>query len=340
VTGVPLIVLVALETTSPKEGSTSQRITENLSFALVFTLLGIVFAVLVARRLAGPLVQISGAADALSHGYPATIPGDTGSSEIVELSHSVARMAQALGNQKMQIETQANKLQEANLIKDEFLGIVSHELKNPLAVIYGSSLILLRKRKELSEENLNELVSGVVSEAERAEKLIDDLLLLARMELGTAVPLEPIPLTSAIEPAVRLFNQARPERKVIIDTLEDDLGVMGNEVYLVQVLINLMSNADKYSPRLEPIELRARLHGSQVVLTVRDHGPGVRADELDRMFETFYRSERTARLAPGKGLGLTVCKRLVQAMGGSVWASLPSDGGLEVNFRLNRDSQP
>ena len=337
---VPLVCLVVLESTSERVGSVLERLFQNLSFALVFTCLALVFAILVSRRLARPLIQMAHAAEALSHDEPASIPGDAGSSEIIELSHSLVRMAQALRGQKAQTEVQAERLQEANLVKDEFLGILSHELKNPLAVIYGGSLVLLRRRHQLPEDDVNELVKSIVSEADRAEKLIDDLLLLARIELGTTVPLEPISLQSAIEPALRLFTEAQPQRKVTLELPEGEGQVLTNQVYLHHVVANLLSNADKYSPPSQPIELRARTNDGHILISVRDHGPGVSSTELARMFETFYRSERTSELEPGKGLGLTVCRRLLTAMGSSIWASLPPDGGLEVSFTLNRPPAP
>jgi two-component system sensor histidine kinase KdpD len=103
---------------------------------------------------------------------------------------------------------------------------------------------------------------------------------------------------------------------------------------LERILENLVSNAVKYGPHEEPIEVSAKELRSEVVVSVADHGPGVLAHEVKAMFENFYRSGRTSSLAPGLGVGLSVCRRLVESQNGRIWASNRPDGGLEVNFTL------
>ena len=110
--------------------------------------------------------------------------------------------------------------------------------------------------------------------------------------------------------------------------------MQGDLTCVEQILLNLRSNADKCSPALEPIEVSLAVHEHRTKISVRDHGPGVGPGELEEMFERFCRSRRTSGDVEGKGLGLTVCKRLVEAMGGTIEASLPGNGGLEVAFTM------
>ena len=115
---------------------------------------------------------------------------------------------------------------------------------------------------------------------------------------------------------------------------EDIPPVEAEPTYLEQVLRNLLSNADKYSPPDAPIEVHARSDASSVTVSVLDRGAGLPPEELDLIFERFYRSDRTSRQAGGVGIGLTVCKRLIEAQAGQIWARARSGGGLEVGFTL------
>jgi len=116
--------------------------------------------------------------------------------------------------------------------------------------------------------------------------------------------------------------------------------VWAEATYVRQVLNNLIVNADKYSPAGTPIDVIASATEEELEMRVLDRGPGVPADEIDQIFGSFYRSQTTARSATGKGLGLTVVRRLVEAMDGRFWAQLRDGGGLEVGFSLPLAGDP
>jgi two-component system sensor histidine kinase KdpD len=117
--------------------------------------------------------------------------------------------------------------------------------------------------------------------------------------------------------------------------IADDLPAVSAEPsYLVHVVYNLISNADKYAPEGQPIEIEAVSEDAEVVLRVMDRGPGVAPDQLDQIFDSFYRTKDATERASGKGLGLTVCKRLVEALSGRIWAQNRLGGGLEVTVVL------
>jgi two-component system sensor histidine kinase KdpD len=102
--------------------------------------------------------------------------------------------------------------------------------------------------------------------------------------------------------------------------------------YFRQILTNLLSNADKYSPAGEPVVVNTTLKDDNVCVEVTDAGDGVASGEEDKIFDTFFRSEKTATKAPGQGLGLTVCRKLVEAQGGVIWARNNAGGGFSVGF--------
>ena len=223
---------------------------------------------------------------------------------------------------------------KANEDKDEFLGLVSHELRTPITAIYGGARMLRSRGDNMADEDRAHLLADIEQESERLFRVVEDLLALARVELGETVPVEPILAQRVVEKVTTGFGQRRPGRPIGV-TIEGELQpVAAQQTYVEQVLRNLLSNADKYSPDGSPIEVHARQVNGTVEISVLDHGPGIGEDEAAMIFERFYRSDNTPGPAKGLGLGLTVCKRLIEAQSGSVWARPNQGGGLEVGFQL------
>jgi signal transduction histidine kinase len=224
------------------------------------------------------------------------------------------------------------ELRQANAAKDEFLGLISHELRTPVTTIYGG-LRILHTHKDLMEgDQADELIESMAEEGARLVRLIEDLLALTRVELGREIEQSPVMPNEAVRETLQGFARQKPSREVKTD-LEGQLPLISVEpTYFRQVLTNLLSNADKYSPIGQPIEVKTGRDGQEVWFRVTDSGPGVDSAEVDRIFESFYRSEKTSGTAPGQGLGLTVCRKLVEAQGGSIRARNVPDGGFSVTF--------
>jgi two-component system sensor histidine kinase KdpD len=177
------------------------------------------------------------------------------------------------------------------------------------------------------------MFESIAEEAENLYRLVEDLLAIARTEMSEAIEREPVLMANVIEQAVSNF--ARTSNHEVLVRISPDLPVaLGEPTYLNQVVTNLLSNAHKYSPAELPIEVEAEGADDAVIVRVMDRGTGVPAEELDQIFERFYRSRSTAERASGKGLGLTVCKRLVEAISGEIWAENRPDSGLIVNVKL------
>ncbi len=247
------------------------------------------------------------------------------------------RAALFVDNARLYTEMQRKEaeLRRANEAKDEFLSMMSHELRTPLTVINGGARILRTRSEQLDEPTRSSIIADIEQESERLFRMVENLLAMAHIEFSEDVSVEPVMAQRLLDRVVEWFQQRRPDRPVEL-RVEPGLHALAAEpTYLEQVVRNLLSNADKYSPEGQPIEVRAAPEGTgAVAIRVLDRGIGVEPHELERIFERFYRSERTARLVGGSGVGLALCKRLVEAMSGHMWARNRKHGGLEVGFIL------
>jgi K+-sensing histidine kinase KdpD len=218
--------------------------------------------------------------------------------------------------------------------KDEFVGFVAHELKSPLTVVAGVAQILSRRGESLGREERTELTRDMAAEVERLESLVMNLLALARTEQGVEMETEPVQIQHVVNKQVEALRRIKPLRNVTVDVGPALRPVRAAPIPVEQVLRNILGNADKYSPPHDPIEVSVKSVDSTVCVSVRDHGPGVPQEDLDHLFERFYRTDSAVKAAGGMGLGLAVSKRLIEAQGGGIWVDRPSDGGLAVSFSL------
>jgi PAS domain S-box-containing protein len=231
-------------------------------------------------------------------------------------------------------ERQTEELKKANAAKDEFLGLVSHELKTPITTIFGNAEVLRRRFEKLDEESRTAALSDISNEAERLHRIIDNLLVLARLERGQAIHAEPLLLRRLVEPIVAEHRRRFPHRVIHVAAPRGTVPISGEPVYVEQVIRNLLSNAEKYSSPHTPIEVRIERVANSMAISVLDRGRGFSQEEAELIFTPFYRSPRTADVAGGVGVGLAVCKRLIEAQGGSIWARPREDGGAEIGFSL------
>ena len=224
-------------------------------------------------------------------------------------------------------------LRQASQAKDEFLGLVSHELRTPLTIILGNAQAL-RRYSSLSDEDREASIRDIWKESERLQRLIENMLILSRVERGMDIEPEPVLLQRLVPGLVDAHVREGSGRAVETMISADLPPIAGAPAYVEQVLANLLSNAEKYSPAGSPIEVRLIPNDGSVSVSVCDRGAGLALDEIERIFEPFFRSERTADTASGIGLGLSVCKRLIEAQGGHMWAKPRDGGGTEIGFSL------
>ena len=246
------------------------------------------------------------------------------------------RVAVAIDNSRLLREAQetAAELREASAAKDEFLGLISHELRTPITTIFGNAQVLRRHGERVTVEDRAAALSDIEQETDRLQRIIDNLLVLARMQAGQQVPTEPVLLGYLIGRLASKHLERFPARAVDVSVPEGLPPVEAEAVYVEQVLANLLSNAEKYSPAGQPIAIEAFVADDGVSVSVLDRGAGLGEGEHEQVFSPFYRSERTRAQASGAGMGLAVCRRLIEAQGGTIGAKSRSGGGAAFTFTL------
>ncbi len=257
--------------------------------------------------------------------------------ELVE--ERTARLESA--NAQLQIEIAERKQAEEALKnidhrKDEFLAMLAHELRNPMAAIGAAANLLLRP--SLKPEKVEAAKVALKQRVTQMARLVDDLLDISRISRG-AIELkkENVELEAVIARAVEAARAHFEERgQELIVRVSDKLPIFGDPVRLEQIVMNLLTNASRYSEKGQQIDLLAYREGGEAVVRVRDRGVGISPELLPRIFEPFSQGERTiARERGGLGLGLTIVKRLCELHSGSVCARSDGEGkGSEFEIRL------
>ena len=241
--------------------------------------------------------------------------------------------------ERRRLEEQRDRLQDeerrAGEFREAFVDVISHELRTPITTILGLAQILSRPGRTDDPVARAALLSDVRAESERLHRLIEDLLVLSRVEHGRlVVETEPIEARRLIERIVAWETAEHPSIVIGLEVEPYLPIVAGEATYVEQVVRNLLDNAAKYSPAGSAVTVSVRAEQDGVAFRVIDEGSGIAEGPADRLFELFYRDPASARLASGSGIGLFVCASLVQAMGGGIWAQRRPTGGSEFGFTL------
>lgn len=225
-------------------------------------------------------------------------------------------------------------LRDALKAKDDFLGLVSHELRTPLTAITGNGRSLVAHLDKLDPSAIRDSLADVVEEGDRLHRLVENMLVLSRVERAADIDCEPILLNRILPALVERAGRRFPGRAIRLDLPASLEAVHGEPSCLDHLFTNMLSNAHKYSPADEPIDVAVSPSPGEVRIAVRDRGPGVSHADAGRLFQPFFRSARARDEAQGAGLGLAVCRRLAEAQGGRVWYADRPGGGSEFGFAL------
>jgi PAS domain S-box-containing protein len=231
-------------------------------------------------------------------------------------------------------------LRASNAVKDEFLGLVSHELRTPVTTIFGNARLLRDKGDRLAEHDRKSMIVDMADDSERLLGIIENLLLLTRLEAGPHIDLEPQVLAHIVRKSIDSFRRRHPGRTVTLSTEPRHIIVEADRTYLELVMENLLSNADKYSPAGRDVDVLIQVDDAEAQVIVLDRGIGVDETEAAKLFTPFYRTEAAKSRANGIGIGLAVCKRVVEGQDGRIWARPRAGGGSELGFALPLAGDP
>jgi two-component system, OmpR family, sensor histidine kinase KdpD len=251
---------------------------------------------------------------------------------------AVATVISGLGerSRREQAATRSRDLQiQAERLRSSLLSAVSHDLRTPLAAIFGAGTELLQDGARLDETERRALVSSIVEESSRLNQLVTNLLEVARFETGSVeLRKRPEPVDEVFEAALGRLQGRLIDRDVRTTVPESIPMVPMDAVLVEQVLVNLLENAIRYTPAGSPLELEASDANGVVTIELRDRGPGIQEAEKERLFERFHRGADPKPRDGGVGLGLTICRAIVEAHGGTIAIANRAGGGATVSFTL------
>lgn len=224
-------------------------------------------------------------------------------------------------------------LESSFMAQKRFTADASHELRIPLTILKGEVEVALRHPR--SEEDYKKLLRQHLDIIERMQRIVNDLLTLARADAGLLeLVQEPIDLSLLLQEVAQHHLILFADNHIHLEMdIQDDLEILGDAGHVERVIFNLLNNAFKYAPEHSTVALHAEAEGDQAVISICDEGPGIAPEHQVRLFDRFYRADdaRARQEGGGAGLGLAICKRIVDAHGGDILVnSKPNDGACFV----------
>lgn len=254
----------------------------------------------------------------------------------IELAEELGRLASAaLENARL-----SREVSEALRVRDQFLSLASHELRTPLTPL------LLRLSAAARRSRRGEAIDGAVLESslrqvQRLSGLVSDLLDIGRIQAGRLeLQLEAVPLVALVEEVRTTFCAAHAGRALRLASGREPAMVRGDRARLEQLVTNLVENALKYSAEGSPVDLAVEVQGGCAVLTVRDRGIGIPLEQQQRVFERFFRADNAGAVGDSFGLGLFICREIVERHGGAIWMESEEGLGTAVFVSLPRWAEP
>lgn len=255
--------------------------------------------------------------------------------QVAQRTRELAESNRELRKRQRELEKANEDLKQLDQLKSEFVSLVSHELRAPLANISGSLELLLSDVNSLTT-NQRDLLTLANDQVARLARLVRGILNVSRIEAGqTLLQLQAFDITVLIERITNQWQLCDPEHTYLVDSESNLPSVWADRDRIEEVLTNLLENAFKYSDPQTEIRVRIEARENEMVIAISDCGSGIASEDLQRIFDKFYRVERDdARKTYGYGLGLYISIKLVEAMGGKLWAESELEKGSTFYFSL------
>jgi signal transduction histidine kinase len=229
----------------------------------------------------------------------------------------------------------AEELRRLSALRADFVSLVSHELRGPMASVIGSAMTLRARWRELAAEQRESFLALIEQETGRLSTLIDDVLDTSRIDAGTfTYTFADVDVADLIRETTSMVALGTDEVSMTAHVREPLPTVRGDRERLRQLLVNLLSNAAKYTVAGDEIQVRAAAENGSVVVSVEDHGPGISADQQRLVFEKFGRVNMGGRSKPGAGLGLFIARSIAEAHGGTLTVHSEPGSGATFTVRL------
>ena len=260
--------------------------------------------------------------------------------DVIELLQTFAgQSALAIANARLyrELETKSRELEIASRHKSEFLASMSHELRTPLNAVIGFSRVLLERTFGDINERQDEYLRDILNAGRHLLDLLNEILDLSKVEAGQMVlESSTFSVGSALDYAVAMVRERATLHGIAVTVqIADDIAIIdADERRFKQVVLNLISNAVKFTPDGGSVSVHARRDGSDLVVTVADTGIGVPPEERERIFESFQQGRRGASKEEGTGLGLTLSRRIVELFGGRMWLDSEVGAGSTFGFAI------
>ena len=299
--------------------------------------LGFAFAASIVK----PILELRSATRRVATGHPDVRVTFTRGDEFGHLAQNFNDMAEEIQTQAThllesheRVVAHANDLEAANKDLDAFAHSVSHDLRSPLGVVSGFSALLAARHLQPGDEKAARYISRIQSSTKHMSELIEGLLRLSRLG-RQPLKKEHLRLSGLVEEVVEQLATEQLLHTDAVRVVTDLPEVLGDRVLLGQVLVNLLSNAAKFTSKVQVpvIEISAISNDSEVVVSISDNGPGFDSAQADRLFKPFQRLHSTDDYA-GIGLGLSIVQRIVTRHGGTVWANSTPGKGASFSFSL------
>jgi len=256
----------------------------------------------------------------------------------INIAQFITTHVSQLFEQKRLVEKIAELQAQQRLaqLQDDFVAMVSHELKTPLGFIKGYTTTLLRKDTTWDTETQHEFLSIIDEEADRLSELIENLLDTYRLKSRTVqMNPKPTPLAPFFQSILDRLASQETNLEIHLEILPTDIIVFADSKRLSQVINNLISNASKYAPNSK-LEIRAEPMDDKIHITFQDNGPGIPEEHLKYLFNRFYRVPERSGGVRGTGLGLFICKQIIEAHEGSIWVESEVDIGTTFHILLQK----